>query len=557
MCILFNYVQVRAAVLADTIKEAASSAMSKLASPQHDDGSCDNLQIGLICHKSGVDVISRLPVSSKTAKMAMYNIPSECLGEGDKYLVKCDKISCVAHYLKAWMTPGEHVDIPVEIDIPVYRSLGGGGGGDNEGKQKEYARPKFTFPEGKCIADANGTKFLFKSGTFAKSDGEIAKDIEAGTFRTKEDYLLSMKDAAWQEFKRQLKNNKITMSMLFACTGGFEEDGTEVVEPEAAITFMELLYPNLLPGHDILVCLPPVKEGQLVMEAAFNVRLSYPHFPGQIAVMGAQHNDMGTDGSEQEVEENFFIYSNMSLKCEIPNQETVTTVPVLLHNANSFMPTLSASHKRFVSEKTQKQYDAIVAQGENPDMEAWHGACADFQSQIREKLFAQLESDGKSYGLEGFTTSNMYATNLVGMRIPKNTTFMVTNHGPEHASAENIVARMKRKQELSSTSKPKRATTEAVDVSDVDMPQASQGGETQPHLTFDDVDAAESALQKAFAKLLMKPNPGVEAMVAHLAKGQNASYIKNDNLTLHSVEFQVMTDEHKMQIAMLIESLAK
>ena len=66
---------------------------------------------------------------------------------------------------------------------------------------------------------------------------------------------------------------------------------------------MELLYPNLLPGHDIIVCLPPVKEVQLVMEAAFNVRLSYPHLPGKIALMGAQHNDMGTDGSKQEVEE--------------------------------------------------------------------------------------------------------------------------------------------------------------------------------------------------------------------------------------------------------------
>lgn len=556
MCLLFNYVEVRREVLASTIKEAASSAMSKLGSSQHDDGSCDNLQIGLICHATGVDVISRLPVSSPTAKMAMYNIPSECLGAADKYLVKCDKISCVAHYLKAWMTPGEHVDIPAQVDIPIYRSLGGGGGG-NESKEKQYVRPKFTFPEGKCIVDANGTKFLFKSGTFAKSDEEIDKDIEAGTFRTKEDYLQSMKDAAWQEFKRQLKNNKITMSMLFACTGEFEEDGTEVVEPEAAITFMELLYPNLLPGHDILVCLPPVKEGKLVMDAAFNVRLSYPHFPGKVAVMGAQHNDMATDGSEQEVEENFFIYSNMSLKCEIPNQETMTTVPVLLHNANSFMPTLSSSLKRFVSEKTQKQYDEMVAHGETPDIEAWHGACADFQTQIREKLFAQLESDGASYGLKGFNKDDMYATNLVGMRIPKNTTFMATNHGPEHASAENIVARMKRKQEQPSSSVPKRKNTDPVDVSDVDMATASQEEDAQSHLTFDDVDPAESTLQKAFAKLLMKPNPGVEAMVAHLAKGQNASYIKNDNLNLHSVEFQVMTDEHKMQIAMLIESLAK
>ena len=55
--------------------------------------------------------------------------------------------------------------------------------------------------------------------------------------------------------------------------------------------------------------------------------------------------------------------------------------------------------------------------------------------------------------------NEMYATNLVGMRIPKNTTFMVTNHG--HASASNIVARMnlkRKKGESSAASEPKRVT---------------------------------------------------------------------------------------------------
>ena len=210
-----------------------------------------------------------------------------------------------------------------------------------------------------------------------------------------------------------------------------------------------------MPGHDIIVCLPPVKEGQLVMEAAFNVRLSYPHLLGKIALMGAQHNDMGTDGYEQDVEENFFIYSNFPLDCKIPNEETDTKVPVVLHDADSF-------NTQSLSDKAQTQYDAILARGEKPDMVAWHRACAKFQNQIQEKLFAQLESDGKSYGLEGFLKNEMYATNLLGMRIPKNTTFMVTNHG--HASASNIVARMylKRKMQESSAASeptpPRRAT---------------------------------------------------------------------------------------------------
>ena len=153
----------------------------------------------------------------------------------------------------------------------------------------------------------------------------------------------------------------------------------------------------------------------------------------------------------------------------------------------------------------------------------------------------------------------MYATNLIGMKIPKLTTFFTANHGPEQASAESVVARMKRKQAEASSSPSKRAAAAPLEVSDVDMVPASEEHATQPQpseVALSPAEAAEDALQKAFAKLLMKPNPGTEAMVAYLAKGMSESYIKNDNLTLHSVEFQIMTDEHKMQIALMIESLA-
>ena len=72
-----------------------------------------------------------------------------------------------------------------------------------------------------------------------------------------------------------------------------------------------------------------------------------------------------------------------------------------------------------------------------------------------------------------------------------------------------------------------------------------------------DAGVAESLISKGVAKLRLNPNPGVEAMVVHLAKCQNTSYVLNDDLTLHSVNFAHMTDEHKMQIGMLIESLSK
>jgi len=557
MCLLFDYVDVRAQVLTDTIKGAADAA-KKLALSQHDDGSCDNLQIGIISTTEGVDVISRLPVKSKTAKIAMYSIPSECLGEGDKYFVKCDKISCVAHYLNAWMNPGDHVEIPVDVEIPIYRGIGGGGG-ESASAEKAYTRPTYTFPEGKCITDTNGTKFLFKSGAFAKTDKEIDAGVMDGTFRDISDYLLSMKDAAWTEFKRQLKNNGIRMSMLFGCTGEFEKDGTEVVEPEAAVVFMDLLYPNLVPGHDILVCLPPAKDGELVMEAAFNVRLSYPHFPGKVAIMGAQHNDMATEWSEQKVEENFYIYSNMELICSINNPETTTTVPVLLHKADSFLPQNNVTNGRFSSDLVQAKYDALIASDQRPDVEAWYMGCKEFQGQCRDKLFEQLKSDGASYGLKAFNQDKVYATNLIGMNIPKITTFVTANiiNCVEQASAENVVAGMKRMQAEESSSPPKRAAAAPVEVSDADMVPASREEDaTHSQPSEDELsvsEAAEAALQKALAKLIMKPKPGTEAMVAYLAKSMNESYMLR---AVDGVDFQIMTDEHKMQIALIIESMA-
>jgi len=555
MCLLFNYVLARSQVLSDTIKSASGGAMAKLSSSsQHDDGSCDNIQIGIICTKTSVDVISRLPVKSKTAKIAMYNVPSECLGNNDKYFVKCDKITCVAHYLKAFMTPGDHVEIPEKVEIAVYRSLCAG----SATPAKEHTRPMFTFPKGKCITDANGTKFLFKSGAFAKTDEQISAAIQNGTFRDRGDYLLSMKDAAWKEFTRQLKNNAITMSMLFECTGEFDEDGNEMVEPEAAVVFMDLLYPNLVPGHDILVCVPLVKEGTLMMESAFNVRLSYPHFPLKIAIMGAQHNDMATEGFEQEVEENFYIYSNMDLRCGIPDVETMTTVPVILHKAESFLPLIHGgvySPGGIVDDR----YEAMIERVKIPDMEAWRGACEEFQLQCREKLFEQLKSDGASYGLDTFDKDTMYVTNIIGMNIPKITTFMAATHGHEQASAQNVLDRMKRKQEGALLSPVKYLAVAPVEASDMEMVPASRDDATQlqpSEAALLPSDTADGMLQKAFVKLLTKPNPNIEAMVVYAGHVLNKSYIKKDSLTLDAVEFQIMTDEHKMKIALLIESMA-
>ena len=311
------------------------------------------------------------------------------------------------------------------------------------------------------MSDANGIKFLFKCGSFVLSDEALA-EIENGVYRDRGDFLETMKDATWNELKRQLRVNNVAMSMLFQCTGEIDQDGMEVVEPEAIVLFIEMLYPNLMPGHHILVCLPPVKGDQLVMDTAFNVCLSYSGIPDKIAIMGAQHNDMSTDGSVHEVEENFYIYSNRELQCTMFDAENMNSVSVPLCSAISFMD--AAKKDAGLGENTDLRVGRLFTSLTDSyslgrfDWNEWHTACIMFQNSCRDKLFEALECDGVACGLGPLDKDTLYANNIIGLEIPKNTTFMTVKQGP----SEHPLDRIKRKQAELDTTAHKRERVQSI-----------------------------------------------------------------------------------------------
>lgn len=564
MCLTFDYVAPRAAATEYSVATTTTKALSKLAKPNHDDVSCDNLQITLIYNfNGGLDVLSRLPVKSDTAKMAMYNIPSECLGPNDCYLKPCDKLPCNAHLMTAWMTPGEHVDIPETIDVPIYRSLGCGGGGG--GASDTYTRPAITLPVGVCVEDNDGSKKMtFKTGNFAATDSEIAQKISDGVYRDiKSDYLLSMRDACWKELQRQLNNNGVKMHHLFECTGEVDPDGNEVVSPEAAVLFMDMLYPNLIPQHDIILCLPPLVGDELVMDASFNVLLSYPDLRTQIPLLGAHHNDVSNPSSEIEQEENLYICANFPLEMMLPNSETGAHIPVLLHSSADFLPDVNEIRNfgKFSNPSVQAQYEGIINRDACPDLDGWVSDCSRFQDACKVQIFDCVKEVAKSAGFcAAFSTDEMFMTNLVGMRIPKTTTHMIASVSSKQASASIITKRMAKKKrydalrkEADALSPPKRVATESDAVAmETQTTDVSDGASP-------DSASANALLDRVLAELRAAgpAKIGTHAMVVYMAKGMDASYITSGALVIDSVDFASMTTDHKAQMAAMIQSLGK
>lgn len=542
-----------------SVETTSAAALHKLVFNQHDGVSCDNVQHNILMgERGGMEVLSRLPVTSETAKMAMYPVPSECLGPNDCYLKPFDKLPCNAHLVRAYMKPGAHVDIPTVIDMPVYRSLATEG----KGSESTYVRPDITLPHGTCIEDSDGgKKMTFKTAAFAATDAQLAEMIEKGIFRNKQDYLLAMRDAAWKELKRQLQINGVGMHHLFECSGDLDADGSPVVSPEAVIIFMDLLYPCLIPGHDMILCLPPLVDDQLVMDAAFHVRFSYPDFRVKIPLLGTYHNDIADPSSVMVQDENLYILSNVPLDFVLPNDETGAHVSIPLHGASAFLPDtkeLAFHNGKFSDPDVQSKYEEVISRDEEPDFEVWEGACIRFQQACMKAIYSNIMEAAKNTDMVEFSTEALFVTNLIGMRIPKATTYMNASMTRVQASASAIAKRMANKRagpsatEAGGSSQHKRATTDAVDMDTMDaLSVYFPNGGPQDSSVFDVM------LANAVAKLRDVGEAGTQAMVVYMAKGQDPKYVTSDALVVDSVEFASMTDNHKAQMAQMITSLLK
>lgn len=431
---------------------------------QHSDISCDGTQIGLLDvedpatgAKSFVQ-LARVPILSKTSVIAMLSARREDIGENHEYIVPCKPIPCLQSNLEAFMDPGDKVTIPIKPQI--YR-----GGLDStlaSGNADEYVLPDIVLEEGKCVKYADGSVVMtLRTACLAETAKAIDAQIKAGKYRDRSDYLTAMKKAAWAEFERACKANKVDMKALFACTGEVDECGFDMVAIEAQCQFMENFYPCLLPGSDILVLLPPIKDGKAKMDAAFSLKLQYPKRPDHVWLPGLHHNDTSMKGDTYTQYENHFIYTNTRMSLAVLDPKTGIFRDIRLHQAHEFLP--DHGHVKWSSLHCVDD-DVVVY-----DYEAWTRGCTPFQSKRHEAMNEKLEADNVLGGLKlchgGFNSYGVM-TNLIGSEIPKEcNNAKVCEFAPIGGSAHTRQIReLMKKRKLDKESKKRKLDGDASDV---------------------------------------------------------------------------------------------
>jgi hypothetical protein len=408
--------------------EAAAEAMKAIAS-QHDDVSCNNTTLAVMAtskgdYASGLEVIQRCPIISKTSVMAMLSVPRECIGDKDQYLQPCGIIACVAAKLKAFMAPQTCVKLRKMVEMPIYRSMSGGGGG---GEQAECAVPVIEIPQGTCVTNLDGSlMFTLKAAEFSLSREDLDAKVAAGEWPSQQAYYVAMHEACWNEFLRLLRENGVPLNYLFQCADEPDSDGNKVVEPWVVTQFMDLLYPNLVPGSDMIVCVPPFDaDGNPKMDGAFNIRFSYDRMPKCIPVLGLHHNDEGSDEKTVVQAEDYWVVSNMDV-CMMIGSET-EKLPLSLGDADSYLPDTpdlpSTSNRHGFAPHLHND----LAEAGEWDYPAFIGACKQVQAQCSRDMLAtyngvideiQDSSSQKKVIGKGYS---LYVTNLRNTRLYQTT----------------------------------------------------------------------------------------------------------------------------------------
>lgn len=454
MCLTFDYAEAVKSLTLDVERTAAEAFAGGEAALKaaHDDANCDNIQITMLDHLDGSrSVVCYMPLSSESAVMAMYPVPSECIGEKAQYLKPCKEAPCNVANLKAILEPGELIkDVPQAIEQPIYRGLGPSADASIAAGQPSIPE----LPKSECIKNLDGSAtFVLRTANFAKTDAEIEAGVASGEYPNRAAYLLALGKACFKSLVESMDASGVDKSKIFATT----EDDPNEVEPDAMLSFLDQLYPNLMPGRDMLVCVPGVGEdGKLKMNAAFSFVFHYPEPRAAQPALGLVHNiDHSMLGSEQEVESNYFVTSNAPLPLSVPNPETGLGASVKLFGSDAFLPYDAVPAKirsilddEFYLEQLSRRKDLYFPDGVMLDYKAWLMACESLQAKARDKYWESMAKLCADIGLPKFDADEIFLTNLVGRRFSKTAAAFECGRDPRENTSASMLRRMKRKREL-------------------------------------------------------------------------------------------------------------
>ena len=396
MCLSFDF------VAADAREERATRAAEAFAKAAHDGVTCGNIQTTTIKHHNNTfTVFCLVPIDDEKGNARMFMIPVK--RQDAEMLTPCGALPCNAASLDALMQPGDHVP---NDDAPVYRSLGDGAQGITIDCTRNI--------DGSCV--------------FVLGIAHVEVWDERASL------------ACFQLLTDGMEANGFPKSSFFEMQG-------EDVEAAAVCVFLDMLLPNVIKGHDMLVCLPGMVEGVPTMKTAFSLCFHYPSPPTHYPLTGLVHNDVAADKDEQVVEDNYYIVSNHPSSMYIKSEDATNALPshVKLKPVSDFLPQPAQLQ---VEEGDVPCYRPIRIQPicidprNDPD---WIGDCAMFQSMTQTAYWRSFEAVIETMGLPSFDKTSMYLTNLVGRSLPTTATTVARIKDSDENRATNVVHRMKKR----------------------------------------------------------------------------------------------------------------
>ena len=421
----------------------------------HDGVSCDGSYLALFRNGDRLELSARLAITDKNGgmKMACYPVPAECLGEGHVNLkaaaAPADTVAaapappaapslhkargCIAKHVFALMAPEEFVPLhptgPLmrPLTEPVYRSLGGA---VPDGAELE----PISIPTGVVVKNESGLFLTVATAAFTVEEF-VAK------FADRETYLNRMRVAVFEAVKTTFEANEIPLGAFFE----LESDGERAGAPttEAAINFMELLYPALRAGCDLLMCLPNLDTDVPELNGAYTFTIDMPASVSKIPFFN-YHGNVGGEHGTQTVEDNFFVLSNANIGIELQNDATKHTTNVQLSRAAAFMPDVSPGSS-FIADWRSKKRQELAGMDYTygtfePLLQPFIVGCQHLQESgacsAWETAFGKLAPEQ--------AREKLFLTNLVGAKIPESAAVACIRFEDDQFLVEACKARVKR-----------------------------------------------------------------------------------------------------------------
>jgi len=420
----------------------AQAAIAKLNA--HKGVSCDEIAcVMLTLEDASVLSLQRLPIKSPHQNvMYMLPVPHECLGPNSEYLIASGNMPCVYSCIDAILDPAPHVEVPEIADTPRYRSLSASG---DEGDSGNVSAPPIRLPPAHCVENTDGSKtFVLHTHTIVKSEQDMHSAIAAGQYKDVPDYHQATGYACFDSLVEGLKRNHVPLYHLFAhddaCVIDPDPDGPFVVHPIAMLNFLDELLPLLMPGHDMLVCVPKFDDkGVPAPRSAFTFAFHYPAAVATRPLLGLVHNDP-TISTNPRVDENYAIVSNVTMPISVdPAIPSGVPTQLPLHPTSAFLP------KYAELDEVHPHHGSRVG-GVTPYevVDGWLSGCEKLQQMAMQKLWADVAAFVvDELKLPPFDASTIALTNLVGMHLPATTTAVRCEPELTTASAINVKKRMR------------------------------------------------------------------------------------------------------------------